>query len=241
MAVPVIDQLDETLRDIGDPTGDHAEVAFATAPASTDLIVVWAEVNKNPVTSPSGWTDHDATEYSGKTGHWTYIWYKYGDTANAYDFTWDPDSFQTDFAAMTITGVDATTQIDVNGSTNYDAFGDPTFDSITTTVDDTLLTILCQHENANNRDFDAETGYTQYFGDDTGVTKNQVNAHVKSVPTAGSTGALTYSIVDSQNFYHHNQGIAWKPAAAGGADQEPSLVGGKLVNHGILGRHLVHG
>ena len=151
--------LDDQTAQGGDVFGESRTVSFASAPGSTDCIAVffWKE-NAAAVTSPSGFTLlKDGT--GGAKRYYIYI--AYNETGNSYEFTWTGGSIH-GYNAITFSGVDATTQVDVSNA----AFDTSSFNPLTisglVTVTDKALHVMCGG-NSSTQAGGVVTGYTRFF------------------------------------------------------------------------------
>lgn len=186
--------------------GGSRTLAFDSAPAATDLVLVSAFIeNENAITIPSGFTLL-ASHNNGSSYHHCAIAYKYGDTGNSYQFSWSGDAINYAWGA-TFTGVDATTPIDVQGTFDEANFTSLVLDSVTTTVDLAWHLLAAYHSNSPN--FDTLTGYTRQFA------AANCALYTKEISPAGSTGSKTVT-VSGGTYYQQGLSFALRPAGAGG-------------------------
>lgn len=186
-------------------SGDRT-LAFDSAPSATDLVLAAAFIeSENAITIPSGFSLL-ASHNNSASYHHCVIAYKYNATGNSYQFSWTGDSINYGWLAS-FSGVDETTQIDVQGTFDEANFASLVLDAVTTTVDLAWHLLAVFHSNSAN--FDALTGYTQQFA------ANNCGLYTKEISPAGSTGSKTVT-VSGGTYYQQGLSFALRPAGAGG-------------------------
>ncbi len=151
--------LDDQTAQGGDTFGTSRTVSFSSAPGAADCIVIWFwKENTAAITKPSGFTELKV----GSGGAKEYdVFIAYNETGNSYVFSWT-GGIISGWNAITFSGVDATTQVDVSNA----AFDTSSFSPLTvsglTTVTDKALHLMCGGNSSTN-DGGVETGYTRFF------------------------------------------------------------------------------